>query len=88
MSMLNQMARMRQPLCVSIGLALVNIIIEGTEWEQRLLDFKTKQGWKQVNQDGEKKHLLGKKWYRGFWKRNSRQLEKKYEQKFVKDRSE
>mmetsp|Transcript_10858 Transcript_10858/g.15691 ORF Transcript_10858/g.15691 Transcript_10858/m.15691 type:complete len:84 (+) Transcript_10858:371-622(+) len=36
--MLNQMAKMRQPLCVSEGLALANALIEGTEWEQRLLD--------------------------------------------------
>ena len=59
-SMLNQMAKMRQPLCVSEGLALANALIEGTEWEQRLLDFKTKRGWKQENENGEKKPLLGK----------------------------
>jgi len=37
-SMLNEMAKMRQPLCVSEGLALANALIGGTEWEQRLLD--------------------------------------------------
>ena len=87
-SMLNQMAIMRQPLCVSEGLALASALIEGTEWEQRLLDFKTKRGWKQENENGEKKPVLGKKWYRGFFNRNTHLLEKKATQKFAKDRSE
>ena len=84
-SMLNQMAKMRQPLCVSKGLALANALIEGTEWEKLLVDFKTKRGWKEANENGEKKPLLGKKWYQGFFKRNSHLLEKKAAQKFAKD---
>jgi len=87
-SMLNEMARMRQPLCVSEGLVLAKALIEGTEWEQRLLEFKTIRGWKQEKENGEKKPLLGKKWYRGFFKRNTHLLEKKAAQKFAKDRSE
>ena len=71
-SMLNQMAKMRQPLSVSEGLALANALIEGTEWEQRLRDFKTKRGWQQLDEEGKMKPLLGKKWYRGFFKRNFR----------------
>jgi len=71
-SMLNQMAKMRQPLCVSEGLALANALIEGTEWEQRLRDFKTKRGWQQLDEEGKMKPLLGKKWCRGFFKRNFR----------------
>ena len=68
-AMLNQIAKMRQPLCVSEGLALANALIEGTEWEQRLLDFKTKRGWKQFDEKGEKKKLLGKKWFNVFLKK-------------------
>jgi hypothetical protein len=34
-SILNQMANMRQALCVSEGLALANALIEGTEWEKK-----------------------------------------------------
>ena len=34
------------------------------------------------------KPLLGKKWYRGFFKRNSHLLERKAALKFAKDRSE
>ncbi len=43
-SMLNQMAKMRQPLCVSEGLALANALIEGTKWEQRLLVWASVAG--------------------------------------------
>ena len=63
--MLNEMAKMCQPLRVSKGLLLANTLIEGTEWEQRLLDFKMKQGWRQFDEKGEKKKLLGKKGYTG-----------------------
>jgi hypothetical protein len=87
-AMLNQMAKMRQPLCVSEGLALANALIEGTEWEQRLLDFKTKRGWKQFDENNEEKKLLGRKWYKGFFKRNAHLLERKTTQRFAKDRSE
>jgi hypothetical protein len=65
--MLNEMAKMRQPLCVSEDLALANALIEGTKWEQPLLDFKTKRGWQQFDENGEKKKLLGKKYPSGQW---------------------
>ena len=83
-----QMAKMRQPLNVSEGLALANSLVEGTKWEDDLISFKERRGWKQLTSDGQKKPLLGKKWYKGFWKRYGHLLEKKKGQKFSKDRAE
>lgn len=87
-SILNQMAKMRQPLCISEGLALANSLVVGTKWEKEIIEFKTKRGWSQFDDEGNKKELLGKKWYQGFWKRNSHIIERKATQKFAKDRSE
>ena len=39
-SILNQMADMRQSLCVLEGLALANALIEETEWEEKVIEFK------------------------------------------------
>ena len=87
-SILNQMAKMRQPLCISEGLALANSLVVGTKWEKEIIEFKTKRGWSQFDDEGNKKELLGKKWYQRFWKRNSHIIERKATQKFAKDRSE
>ena len=87
-SILNQMANMQQALCVSEGLALVNALIEGTKWEKNVIEFKKKRKWNELDDKGNKKQPLGKKWYKGFFKRNSHLLEKKMGSKFTKDRSE
>jgi hypothetical protein len=87
-ALMAQMAKMRQPLNVSEGLALANSLIEATTWEKDLISFKEKRGWKALTSDGQKKSLLGKKWYRGFWKRYSHLLEKKKGQTFSKDCAE
>jgi hypothetical protein len=63
---LQQMAKMRQPLNVSEGLNLANALVEGTEWEQKVIQFKLKCGWKPHAADGKKKPILGLKWYNGF----------------------
>ena len=87
-SIFNQMAKMRQPLCISEGLALANSLVAGTKWEKEIFHFKTKRGWNQFDKEGNKKELLGNKWYKGFWKRNGHIIERKATQKFAKDRSE
>jgi hypothetical protein len=51
------MAKMCQPLYVSEGLSLANALVEGTEWEQKLIQFKLKHGWKPHAADGKKKPL-------------------------------
>ncbi len=87
-ALMGQMAKLRQPLNVAEGLALANSLIEGTNWEEDLISFKKKRGWKQFTTDGQRKPLLGKKWYKGFWKRYGHLLEKKRGQKFSKDCAE
>jgi hypothetical protein len=87
-SILQQMAKMRQPLNVSEGLSLANALVEGTEWEEKVTEFKMKRGWKPYGHDGKNKPVLGPKWYKGFFKRHAHILEKKKGQKFSKDRSE
>jgi hypothetical protein len=67
-SILQQMAKMRQPLNVSEGLNLANALVDGTEWEQKVTEFKLKRGWKPYAVDGKKKPILGPSWYKGFWK--------------------
>ncbi len=76
-SLMHQMAKMRQPLNVSEGLSLANSLVEGTEWEEKIVEFKTKRGWKPYATDGSKNPILGPKWYRGFWKRHGHEVEKK-----------
>jgi hypothetical protein len=76
-SLMQQMAKMRQPLNVSEGLSLANSLVEGTEWEEKIVEFKTKRGWKPYATDGSKNPILGPKWYRGFWKRHGHEVEKK-----------
>jgi hypothetical protein len=55
---------------------------------KKVIEFKKKRGWKELDEQGNKKQPLGKKWYKGFFKRNSHLLERKVGQKFAKDRSE
>jgi len=71
-SILNQMAPMRQSLCVSEGLALANALIEGTEWEEKVVEFKKKRGWKELDKNGNKKQGKRPKRERGRKKRTSR----------------
>jgi hypothetical protein len=85
---MQSMARLRQPLNVSQGLSLANSSIEGTHWEDAVIEFKGKWKRNQHGTNGEKKPVLGKGWYRGFWKRNKHLLEKKKGQKFAKEHSE
>jgi hypothetical protein len=87
-ALLSQMAKMRQPLNVSEGLSLANSLIKGTKWEEELISFKERRGWKHLTSDSQKKPLLGRKWYQGFWKRHGHLLERKKGQKFSKDRTE
>ena len=56
-SILQQMAKMRQPLNVSEGLNLANALVEGTEWEEKVVQFKLKRGWKPYATDGKKKPI-------------------------------
>jgi hypothetical protein len=87
-SLMEQLSKMRQPLNISEGLSLANSLVEGTEWEEAVVEFKKKRGWNPLDENGEKKPILGPKWYKNFWKRNSHLLERKKGHKFSKDRSE
>jgi hypothetical protein len=48
---------MCQPLNLSEGLNLVNALVEGTEWEEKVVQFKLKRGWKPYATDGKKKPI-------------------------------
>jgi hypothetical protein len=85
LSLMQQMAKMRQPLNVSEGLSLANSLVEGTEWENKIVEFKSKRGWKPFAEDGSKNPILGAAWYNGFWKCHGHEIEKKKGQKFSKD---
>jgi hypothetical protein len=85
---IQSMSRLRQPLNVSQGLSLANSLIEGTQWEDIAIEFKKKRGWNPFTSDGEKKQVLGRAWYRGFWKRNKHLLERKKGQKFAREQAE
>jgi hypothetical protein len=45
-SLMQQMAKMWQPLNVSKGLSLANCLVEGTEWKKKIVKFKSKRGRK------------------------------------------
>jgi hypothetical protein len=87
-TLMEQMAKMRQPLNISEGLSLANSLIEGTEWEDVVVEFKRNRGWNPIDENGNRKPVLGQKWYKNFWQRHSHLLEKKRGHKFSKDRSE
>jgi hypothetical protein len=77
--LMQQMAKLRQPLNISEGLSLANSLVEGTKWEDTVVNFKVNRGWNPIDEQGNKKPILGKKWYNNFWKKGH---------KFSKDRSE
>jgi hypothetical protein len=87
-SLMQQMAKLRQPLNISEGLSLANSLVEGMKWEDAVVNFKVNRGWIPVDEQGNKKPILGKKWYNNFWKRHSHLLERKKGHKFSKDCSE
>jgi hypothetical protein len=87
-SLMQQLAKMGQPLNLLEGLSLANSIVEVTEWEEVVVEFKKKRGWNPVDENGQKKPILGPKWYKNFWKHNSHLLKKKKGHKFSKDRAE
>ncbi len=53
---------MRQPLNILERLSLANSLVEGTEWEEAVVEFKKKRGWNPLDENGEKKPILGPKW--------------------------
>ncbi len=76
-TLMEQMAKMRQPLNISEGLSLANLLIEGTEWEDVVVEFKRNRGWNPIDENGNRKPVLGQKWYKNFWQRHRHLLEKK-----------
>jgi len=42
-SLMQQMAKMHQPLNKSEGLSLANSLVEGTEWENKIVEFSPKE---------------------------------------------
>jgi hypothetical protein len=60
-SLMQQLAKMRQPLNVSEGLSLANALVEGSEWEEIIINFKSKRGWNPLTADGKKKTVVGQK---------------------------
>jgi hypothetical protein len=53
-SLMQQMAKIHRPLNISEGLSLANSLVEGTEWENKIVEFKSKRGWKPFAADGSK----------------------------------
>jgi len=82
------LSKMHQPLGVSEGISLANSLIDGTEWENVVVEFKTKRGLNPLDKDGNKNPNLGQKWYANIWKSNAHLLEKKKEHKFSNDQSD
>jgi hypothetical protein len=76
-SLMEQMAKLQQPLNISEGLSLANSLIEGTKWEDAVVNFKVNRGWNPIDEHGNNKPVLGKKWYKNFWKCHSHLLERK-----------
>jgi hypothetical protein len=85
-TLMEQMAKMQQPLNISEGLSLANLLIEGAEWEDVVVEFKRNRGWNPIEKYGKCKPVLGQKWYKNYWQRHSHLLEKKGH-KFSKDPS-
>ena len=52
-SLMQQLAKMRQPLNLSEGLSLANSLVEGTEWKEVVVEFKKKRGWNPVDENGQ-----------------------------------
>jgi hypothetical protein len=61
-SLMEQLSKMRQPLNILERLSLANSLVEGTEWEEAVVEFKKKRGWNPLDENGEKKPILGPKW--------------------------
>ena len=78
-----QMARIRQSLTPSQGLALVNGMIEGTREQANLISFKEKYCISTEEDMGK----VGRGYWRGFRKRNNHLLVSKRGQKYELDRS-
>jgi hypothetical protein len=76
-TLMEQMAKMRQPLNISEGLSLANSLIKGTEWKDVVVNFKHNRGWNTIDENGNRKPVLGQKWYKSFWQRHSHLLEKR-----------
>jgi hypothetical protein len=85
LSLMDQLTKMHQPLNISERLSLANSLVEGTEWEEAVVEFKKKRGWKPFIDNGEKKPILGPRWYKNFWKHHGHILERKKGHKFSKD---
>ena len=73
------MARIRQCLCPSKGLALVNSLIENQPIQKRLIEWKRKYS---SNAEG----TVGYKYWRGLMKRNKHRLVSKRGQKYSLDK--
>ena len=73
------MARIRQCLNPSSGLALVNSLIDGQPIQQQLIEWKKKYS---SNDTG----TVGKKYWRGFMKRNKHRIISRRGQKYELDR--
>ena len=74
-----QKARIRQPLTPSKGLSLINDLIEGTEYQDRLVKWKRKFTVNAVNS-------VGRGYWYSFMKRNRNKISSKRGQKYELDR--
>lgn len=78
------MSKMRQPLTSTEIIQLVNSSIEGTEYQQKLIDFKKTY---KINQTEDKMGQVGRTYIAGFMKRWGHLLSSTKAQKFELDRS-
>ena len=84
-SVLTQMSRIGDPLTPSRAIALINDLIDGTEYQTRLIEFKVKHSG-QI--DGEKLGTVGYKYWANFKARNADKIVTRKGQKFELDRSQ
>ena len=71
--LLQQMAKMHQHLNSSEALALANSLIEGTDIEKQVREWKNNNSY--MKNDEATRLILGKDYWNGFWKCNGHLLE-------------
>ena len=79
-----QMGKIRQPLNVAEGIALVNDMIKGTKMQEALKEF---QSARRLGSDLFELGKAGRGWWNGFMKRHGHRLVTKKGERFACDRS-
>ena len=80
-----QMGKIRQPLCCTEAISLMNDMIENTDTKQKLIEF---QQSRKLGTYGFEKGRVTKGWWRGFLRRHEDKLVTKRGEKFALNRSD